>query len=143
MKMRYQAIACLGNKFSGMFLYASDLNQIAGNNASRNSQNGISLLSCNQNIIRDNVVDENAATGIWLNLSHDNQVYQNNISSNPLGLQVMLSTGNKIFHNNFLGNQEHSQDIGGNNSWDDGNVTGGNYWRVTWPKAIPARIGQG
>jgi parallel beta-helix repeat protein len=33
----------LGNKFSGMFLYASDLNQIEGNNASRNNQNGISV----------------------------------------------------------------------------------------------------
>ena len=135
----------IGNKFSGMFLYASDLNQIAGNNASHNSQNGISLLSSNQNIIRDNVVDENTATGIWLNLSHDNQVYQNNISSNPLGLQVMLSTGNKIFHNNFLGNEEHSKDIGGSNSWDEGNVTGGNYWKghvakgnpsLDWPRMI-------
>ena len=135
----------LGNKFSGMFLYASDLNQITGNNASHNSQNGISLLSCNKNIIRDNVVNENAATGIWLNLSHDNQVYENNISNNRLGLQVMLSTGNQIFHNNFLGDQEHSQDIGGSNRWDEGNVTGGNYWKghvakgnpsLDWPRMI-------
>ncbi|MCK9439984.1 MAG: right-handed parallel beta-helix repeat-containing protein [Methanothrix sp.] len=129
----------LGNKFSGMFLYASDLNQIAGNNASRNNQNGISLLSCNQNIIADNVVNGNAATGIWLNLSQDNQVYKNNISNNPLGLQVMLSTGNKIFHNNFVGNQEHSQDIGGSNSWDEGNVTGGNYWSDHVAKGNPSR----
>ncbi len=135
----------LGNKFSGMFLYASDLNQIAGNNASRNNQNGISLLSCNENTIRDNEVDANAATGIWLNLSNDNQIYQNDISNNLLGLQVMLSTGNRIFHNNFLGDQEHSQDIGGNNSWDEGNVTGGNYWKdhvaignpsKDWPRMI-------
>jgi parallel beta-helix repeat protein len=129
----------LGNRFSGMFLYASDLNQIAGNNASRNSQNGISLLSCSQNIIRDNVADENAATGIWLNLSNDNQIYQNNIRNNPLGLQVMLSTGNRIFRNNFLDNQEHSQDLGGNNSWDDGNVTGGNYWSGHVSKGNPSQ----
>jgi len=129
----------LANKFSGMFLYASDLNQIAGNNASRNNQNGISLLSCNQNIIRDNAVNENAAAGIWLNISNDNQVYQNDISNNPFGLQVMLSTGNKIFHNNFFGNQEHSQDIGGSNSWDEGNVTGGNYWEGHVAKGNPSR----
>lgn len=129
----------LGNRFSGMFLYGSDLNQITGNNASRNSQNGISLLSCSQNIIRDNVVDANAATGIWLNLSPDNQVYQNNISNNPLGLQVMVSTGNKIFCNNFMGNQEHSEDIGGSNSWDDGNVTGGNYWSDHVAKGNPSQ----
>ena len=129
----------LGNRYSGMFLYGSDLNQISGNNASRNSQNGISLFSCSQNVIRDNVVDANAATGIWLNLSPDNQIYQNNISNSPIGLQAMLSTGNKIFHNNFLGNQEHSQDIGGNNSWDDGNVTGGNYWKGHVAKGNPSQ----
>jgi parallel beta-helix repeat protein len=129
----------LGNKFSGMFLYASDLNQIAGNNASLNNQNGISLLSCNQNIIRDNVVNQNAGTGIWLNLSPDNQIYLNNISNNPIGLQVMLSTGNKIFHNNFIGNQEHSQDVGGSNSWDAGNVTGGNYWSGHVAKGNPSQ----
>jgi parallel beta-helix repeat protein len=129
----------LGNRFSGMFLYGSDLNQIAGNNASHNSQNGISLLSCSQNTIRDNVVDENAATGIWLNLSNDNQISQNNIRNNPLGLQVMLSTGNRIFHNNFLDNQEHSQDLGGSNIWDDGNVTGGNYWSGHVAKGNPSQ----
>jgi len=135
----------LGNKFSGMFLYASDGNQIAGNNASRNNQNGISLLSCSENVIRENVVDANADTGIWLNLSNDNQLYLNNISNNPIGLDIMHSTGNRIFHNNFLGNKEHSQDIGGSNSWDEGNVTGGNYWMdhvaignpsQNWPKMI-------
>ena len=129
----------IGNRYSGMFLYGSDLNQIAGNNASRNSQNGISLFSCSRNIIRDNVVDANAAIGIWLNLSPDNQIYQNNISNNPLGLQAMLSTGNRIFCNNFLGNQEHSQDLGGNNSWDDGNVTGGNYWSDHVAKGNPSQ----
>ena len=129
----------LGNRYSGIFLYGSDLNQIAGNNASHNSQNGISLLSCNQNVIRDNVVDANAATGIWLNLSNDNQITQNSISRNPLGLQVMLSTGNKIFWNSFLGNQEHSQDTGGSNSWDDGNVTGGNYWEGHVAKGNPSQ----
>lgn len=129
----------LGNKYSGMFLYGSDLNQILGNNVSRNSQNGISLFSCSQNIIRDNVIDENAATGIWLNLSPDNQIYQNNISNNPLGLQAVLCTANKIIHNNFLNNQEHSQDIGGSNSWDDGNVTGGNYWSGHVAKGNPSQ----
>ncbi len=134
-----------GNEFSGMFLYASDDNQIAGNNASRNNQNGISLLYCKENTIHDNAVNANAAAGIWLNHSNDNQLYQNNISNNPIGLDVMHSTGNGIFHNNFLGNKEHSQDIGGSNSWDEGNVTGGNYWTdhvaignpsQNWPRMI-------
>jgi len=129
----------LGNKFSGMFLYASDSNQIAGNNASKNSQNGISLLSCSENAIHDNTMDGNAATGIWLNLSNDNQLYQNAISNNLIGLDVMHSTGNRVFHNNFLGNVEHSQDTDGSNSWDEGNVTGGNYWEDHVAKGNPSQ----
>ena len=129
----------IGNRYSGMFLYGSDLNQIAGNNASRNSQNGISLLSCNENAIFRNELDGNMETGIWLNLSNDNQIYQNNISSNPLGLQAMLSTGNTVFHNNFVDNQEHSQDTGGSNNWDAGNTTGGNYWSGHVAKGNPSQ----
>jgi parallel beta-helix repeat protein len=129
----------LDNGYSGMFLYASNSNRIADNNASHNSQNGIALLSCNENTIRDNVVDANAATGIWLNLSNDNQIYQNNISNSPQGMDVMYCTGNRIFHNNFIGNSEHSQDKEGSNSWDEGNVTGGNYWEGHVAKGNPSR----
>jgi parallel beta-helix repeat protein len=129
----------LDNGYSGLFLYASNSNQIAANNASHNSQNGIALLSCNENTIRDNVVDANAVTGIWLNLSNNNQIYQNNISNSPLGMDVMYCTGNRIFHNNFLGNTEHSLDREGNNSWDEGNVTGGNYWEGDVAKGNPSQ----
>lgn len=129
----------LGNKYSGIFLYGSDLNEIGENNLSRNNQMGISLLSCSQNTIRDNVVDSNNDTGVWLNHSNDNQIYQNNITNNPLGCRIESSTGNKIYRNNFLNNKEQSQDIQGNNSWDDGNTTGGNYWSDHVAKGNPSR----
>ena len=133
------------NAFSGMFLYDSHFNDLAGNNASGNGQNGISLLSCSKNTIRDNFLDGNAASGIWLNLSDENRIYQNNISNSSIGLQVLVSSGNSIFHNNFWDNSEHSQDSRGTNSWDQGNVTGGNYWddhvakgnpSQSWPRMI-------
>jgi parallel beta-helix repeat protein len=129
----------VGNEFSGMFLYASNSNEITANNASHNNQNGISLLSCNQNVIRDNVMDYNAATGIWLNSSSDNQIYENNISNSQTGIQLTISTGNRIYHNNFRDNQEHSLDTEGNNSWDEGNVTGGNYWKGHVAKGNPSQ----
>lgn len=129
----------LGNKYSGLFLYGSDLNEIGENNLSLNNQMGISLLSCSQNTIRDNVVDSNNDTGVWLNLSNDNQIYQNNITNNPLGCRIESSTGNRIYRNNFLNNKEQSQDVGGNNSWDDGNATGGNYWSDHVAKGNPSR----
>jgi len=133
------------NQFSGMFLYDSDSNNISENYVSRNSQNGISLFSCSKNTIRDNVLDGNVASGIWLNLSDENRIYQNNISNSSMGLEVLESSGNSIFHNNFLDNGEHSQESQGTNSWDQGNVTGGNYWddhvakgnpSQSWPRMI-------
>ncbi len=128
-----------GNQFSGMFLYDSDSNSISENYLSRNSQNGISLLSCSRDTIRDNILDGNAASGIWLNLSDENQIYQNNISNSSIGLQVINSSGNSIFHNNFWDNGENSQDSQGTNSWDQGNVTGGNYWDDHVAKGNPSQ----
>ena len=138
-----------GNGYSGLFLYSSDGNRIEKNVASENEQNGLSLLSCNQNIIRDNSVQKNLVTGIWLNLSNDNQIYENNITANSLGCQLSFSTGNTIYHNNFIDNIEHSIDTEGGNSWDAGNNTGGNYWSdhsargnpsSDWPRSIKGGI---
>jgi len=127
------------NRYSGLFLVSSDSNQIDKNIASENNQNGISLLGSQENIIRDNVVSQNHDTGIWLNYSDYNQILQNNISDNPLGMQIMSSSGNQIYHNNFINNKEHSQDTAGNNSWDLGNVTGGNYWSDHVAKGNPSQ----
>ena len=130
----------LGNKYSGIFLYGSDLNQIGENNLSLNNQMGISLLSCSQNTIRDNVVDSNSDTGVWLNLSNDNQIYQNNIISTIHGVaRLSPPRETRSIHNNFLDNKEQSQDVEGNNSWDDGNTTGGNYWSDHVAKGNPSK----
>lgn len=128
----------IANKYSGMLLFASDWNRIERNTASDNEQNGISLLSCNRSIIRDNAVQRNQVTGIWLNLSDSNQIYENNITANSLGSQILLSNGNEIYHNNFIDNIEHSIDSDGSNSWDAGNTTGGNYWSGQTAKGNPS-----
>ncbi len=135
----------IGNRYSGLFLVSSDGNQIVENNLSENYQNGASFLNCHGNIIRENTANHNYETGLWINLSNDNQIYQNNITNNPLGIDMMHSLGNKIYQNNFINNKEHAQDTDGNNSWDMGNVTGGNYWSghvakgnpsLNWPRLI-------
>jgi parallel beta-helix repeat protein len=127
------------NSYSGIFLYSSDANQIDNNTASDNNQNGISLLGCSGNILRDNTAQHNSQTGIWLNFSNDNWLYQNNITDNPLGMEVIYSQGNYIVHNNFINNKEHARDTQGDNSWDLGNVTGGNYWSDHVAKGNPSR----
>lgn len=116
------------NRNSGMFLEISQFNEIRNNQASGNYQMGIALAGCHANNLSGNTLDGNIDSGIWLNISSGNQLYQNDISNNSVGIQVMNSDANKIYHNNFLGNKEQAEDHRGSNSWDLGNVTGGNYW---------------
>ena len=73
-----------------------------------------------------------------MNVSSGNQIYGNNISSNSVGVLVMNSDANKIYHNNFLANKEQAEDRRGSNSWDMGNVTGGNYWSDLAVKGNPS-----
>lgn len=52
----------------------------------------------------------------------------NNISNVWLGIDVFLSSSNnKIYHNNLINNTNQAND-NGNNSWDNGYPSGGNYW---------------
>jgi len=118
----------IDNRFSGIFLVDSYQNQIEENFASGNNQNGISLFNSSSNLIRGNNVSRNRDTGLWLNYSNGNEIYENQISSNPMGMLLLYSYGNEIYHNNFQENKEQAEDRKGNNSWDMGNVTGGNYW---------------
>jgi len=135
----------IGNKFSGLYMVSSNQNQITDNTASDNNQNGISFIDCRKNTLRDNDLLRNGVAGIWINLSKDNDILQNDISNSPMGMEIMNSSGNRIYHNNFINNLEQAEDLGGNNSWDMGNVTGGNYWSdhkakgnpsQNWPKVI-------
>jgi nitrous oxidase accessory protein len=129
----------IGNRFSGLFLVSSDSNQIINNLAAENNQNGISLFDCTANVISENTADRNYEAGIWLNLSNDNQITRNNISNNPLGLQILYSSGNRIYQNNLIDNKEHAEDREGSNIWDMGNVTGGNYWSGHTAKGNPSQ----
>jgi len=126
------------NRNSGMFLEISDNNEIRNNSASRNYQMGIALVGCNANNLSGNTLDSNFESGIWMNVSSGNQIYGNNISSNSVGVLVMNSDANKIYHNNFLANKEQAEDRRGSNSWDMGNVTGGNYWSDLAVKGNPS-----
>jgi parallel beta-helix repeat protein len=132
-----------------LFLVSSDSNRITNNLAAENNQNGISLFDCKANVIVENTADHNYEAGIWLNLSNDNEIIKNNISNNPLGLQVLYSSGNEIYNNNFLDNNDQAEDREGSNMWDMGNVTGGNYWSdhiakgnpsQSWPRVIKGSV---
>ncbi len=110
---------------------------ILGNTLSRNLNNGIRLYGSSNNTIMGNtIVGNQYMSGIQLmDGSNNNNIIANDITENQLGLYCIDSSGNNIYHNNFL--QEHSKWINHvearvvdnlSNSWDNGSQSGGNYW---------------
>jgi parallel beta-helix repeat protein len=60
--------------------------------------------------------------------SNFNTIFFNKIiSNNGEGINIESSNNNQIFHNNFIDNLQNAYDEG-NNTWDDGYPSSGNYW---------------
>jgi len=140
------------NSGTGFFLSNSSHNRVEENNLSENGLNGIAMsYNSNNNAIVSNVIDANREAGIrmnhsdgnaieaneigrnfmrglWMEASDGNTVTGNTISKSPIGAYLYNCSSNEIFHNNFLENADQAMDQLGQNSWDMGNVTGGNYW---------------
>jgi parallel beta-helix repeat protein len=86
---------------------------------------GFNFYVSDDNIIRGNTISNNPY-GIEMMYCNGNTINENNISLNTIsGLYVLNSSGNAIYHNNFIGNVQNAYD-NGVNTWDDG--TKGNYW---------------
>jgi parallel beta-helix repeat protein len=111
------------NKYYGLLLdYGSDLNNII-NNIFKSNDGGIRI-SSNNNVISDNIITNNKE-GIYLS-EYNNTISDNTISNNKLGISLSSnSENNKIYHNNFIENEENAYGDGYNN-WDDGKY--GNFW---------------
>jgi len=132
------------NSFSGISLSTASDNHITGNLVELNP-NGISLSYSSlipafseNNTISGNVIANNRETGIYVVNSSYGKVYDNEIVSNPVGIEIDLSEGlsknNSIYHNNLLNNTVNAHFAGHpssplpTNNWDDGYPNGGNHW---------------
>ena len=121
----------------------------------RNDDYGIYIDSSSNTIINDSIVTGNNKAGICLNNSNNvllsnSTIYSNNPSSYGVGiifdgvtdsiivgnnitnnyhgiLSDAASIHNTIYHNNFIDNIQNAYDDG-NNSWDNGYPSAGNYW---------------
>ena len=69
---------------------------------------------------------ESSDSGIHI-ISNNNIICQNTIINCENGINISLANDNKIYHNNFIRNIQHAWDDG-DNTWDDGYPSGGNYW---------------
>lgn len=102
-------------------------------NITRNMVNanlaGIVLHSLNNTFIFENTISSNQNDGIGAYKSTYVSVVLNNITSNGLGVNLGGSTQSLVHHNNFVSNSIQALDNEtGQNRWDVGYASGGNYW---------------
>jgi parallel beta-helix repeat protein len=126
----------MNNYYSGIVLWESGDNTIISNNLQNNGWNpstiwrggGIDLKFSNNNFIKNNNISNNNNSGIYINQSSSNNITDNKVCNNSYGIQLSSSNNTKIYHNNIFNNTNQASDNTGNNSWDDGYPSGGNYW---------------
>lgn len=94
----------------------------------RNNVNGITLNGANASSIIGNIIVDNSEIGIQIKDSNNNDIHDNIIEGNVMGVWITtsFSTFNKLYHNNFISNENHTQSFGLNTTWDNG--AEGNYW---------------
>jgi parallel beta-helix repeat protein len=115
------------NNTDGIWLSdSSSNNSIIENNITANSYDGIGLGSSDNSISGNNITINRG--GIWFSSSSNTSIIGNNIIANKV-YSISIdseSTGNMLFHNNFINNSVHSENS--MTIWDDGYPSGGNYW---------------
>jgi nitrous oxidase accessory protein len=115
----------------GLDLYstAGD-NIIVGNNFTGNWDFDIRIRqSSSGNVFAENEI-RNSILGVRLYSSSSNNTFDaNHFGSNRIGVDIENSTGNFFYQNSFAQDDQHvlTDDVS-SNTWDGGNVTGGNYW---------------
>jgi parallel beta-helix repeat protein len=94
----------LSSNDDGIALQNSSNNNIIGNDASSNIGNGIdlNLYSLGNNIINNNILSN--PIGIHLRYSNETSILNNNISNNGNGIELFSSYGNNITGNNISNN---------------------------------------
>jgi nitrous oxidase accessory protein len=114
----------------GVDLNPSSDNAIVGNNITGNTTHDIMIRSSSDgNVLTNNEITM-SSYGVRLYSSTNNTFNGNLIQYTVIGFDITNSTGNSLYQNSFMDNQQYVQfdEQGLNNTWDEGNVTGGNYW---------------
>ena len=143
------------NNHNCIYLDGSSGNTLSGNNVAANVGYGIWLDDSSRNIFSANIMN-NDLYGAYLLSSSNDTLSGNNIANNGYGVYIDISSGNvlsgntfttnredavelnessgnSIFHNNFINNTLLQAYVEGPfnesiNAWDDGYPSGGNYW---------------
>jgi len=118
----------------------SSYNIIQNNTVTDNTKDGIHFEHTmtghhSHNLIFLNNITKNNNRGIYMIMSRENLIFANNIMSNSnYGVELYMCTGggadNKVYHNNIINNGDENGQATttGDNDWDDGYPSGGNFW---------------
>lgn len=115
-------------------------NSVVGNKLEANEGYGILLQYAINNSLSGNNIAYNLY-GLSLDVavywggdglemgSEGNLIHGNDIAGNSIcGIEVLNSSNNLIYHNNFQSNTAQVLSQNSSNNWDDGYPSGGNYW---------------
>jgi parallel beta-helix repeat protein len=102
------------------------------------------LANCADVNVRNLQID-NTSVGIEAAYSTNISVTASNVSSNEYGIYLYSSSKSKIYHNNFIENDDNAVDFTNTNSWNDTYsqfpLRGGNYWSDWSPTCIDDMYG--
>ncbi|RLF41506.1 MAG: hypothetical protein DRN12_03150 [Thermoplasmata archaeon] len=118
------------NNIDGIKLWepGNNYNTIIGNEIYSNRFNGIHIMNSNNNEIYENEIKLNLLNGIHIGDASDNIIQRNTIrDSFSEGIMILGgdSNNNLIYYNNIINDTALDN---GNNIWDSGYPSGGNYW---------------
>lgn len=120
----------LKNNGQGLLLVETENSLIMGNNVTNNSRAIYLMFSSNNTISENSIVDNRF--GLLLQDSSNNTIFRNAVANSYYGIQLSYgwgnTTGNIIYHNNFVNNTQQVWSWGSSNTWDEGYPSGGNYW---------------
>ncbi|MFW6176718.1 MAG: NosD domain-containing protein, partial [Thermoplasmatota archaeon] len=118
----------ISNEYTGISLRMSSVDNILKNNIiSKNRQYGIYITGSGSNKLYNSTIASNKWVGLLIIRSGDNIIRFNNITKNNIGIEIKESSRNLIYNNNFIANMKQAS-VEGENEWDNGYPTGGNYW---------------
>jgi parallel beta-helix repeat protein len=101
---------------------------ISGNNKIQNCATGVYIPFTRENVSVNNNFFQDCGLGVGVGGNSTN-IASNTFLSCPYGVHAMKGTStNVIYHNMFLNSSAADDSEGFGNSWDMGNVIGGNYW---------------
>jgi len=102
-------------------------NCVISDNLIRNGNDGVFVVTSDNNNIKDNVIEGNDANGIYLQYSNNNEIKNNIIRYNDVyGIRLYYSNSNLLYKNDFSDNINNNARDDGNNKWNTS--TQGNYW---------------